>query len=285
VLAVGFEKMFVGDRDRSLAALETAADIEIVGGLGLQFTAIYAMRLRKRIDAGQLSEEDLVAVTVKNHYNGTLNPLAQHQTEVSSAQVRTSRPIADPLTLLMCSSFCDGAAAAVLRRADQHANGRARVWVRASAAASGYSAGPDDNDQPSTATACANAAYEQAGLGPGDVDVAEVHDAMAPGELLYYEQLGFCARGEAGELLASGRTALGGDKPVNPSGGLSARGHPVGATGLAQLAELTWQLRGDAGARQARQPRIALGQNSGGWLGGEPAACNVHILERVEPWD
>jgi acetyl-CoA acetyltransferase len=285
VLAVGFEKMFVGDRDRSLAALETAADIEIVGGLGLQFTAIYAMRLRKRIDAGQLREEDLIAVTVKNHHNGTLNPLAQHQTEVSAAQVKASRPIADPLTLLMCSSFCDGAAAAVLRRADdRQGNGRVRVRVRGSAAASGYSAGPEDDDQPSTATACADAAYEQAGLGLGDVDVAEVHDAMAPGELLYYEQLGFCARGEAGDLMASGRTAIDGDKPVNPSGGLSARGHPVGATGLAQLAELTWQLRGEAGARQVRRPRIALAQNSGGWLGGEPAACNVHVLERVEPW-
>ena len=108
---------------------------------------------------------------------------------------------------------------------------------------------------------------------------------MAPGELLYYEQLGFCEPGGAGELLDSGVTALEGSKPVNPSGGLSSRGHPVGATGLAQLAELTWQLRGEADERQAGLPRIALAQNSGGWLTGEPAACNVHILERTTPWD
>jgi acetyl-CoA acetyltransferase len=158
------------------------------------------------------------------------------------------------------------------------------VRIRAAAAASGYSAGPQDDDQPSTATLCAQSAYEQAGLGPEDVHVAEVHDAMAPGELLYYEQLGLCKPGEAGVLLTSGATAISGSIPVNPSGGLSARGHPVGATGLGQICELTWQLRGEAGPRQTNRPRIALAQNSGGWLGGEPAACNVHILERSDPW-
>ena len=284
-LAVGFEKMFVADRDKSLAALESAADLEITGGLGLQFTAIYAMRLRKRIDAGLLSEQDLLDVTVKNHYNGSLNPNAQHRKQFSAEEVRDSRPIADPLTLLMCSSVCDGAAAVVLRRADDSVDStRPRVRVRASAAASGYTAGPEDDHLPSTATACAQTAYEQAGLGPDEVSVVEVHDAMAPGELLYYEQLGLCQPGEAGVLLSSGATAISGRLPVNPSGGLSARGHPVGATGLAQIAELVWQLRGEAGPRQTNQPRIGLAQNSGGWLGGEPAACNVQILERVDPW-
>jgi acetyl-CoA acetyltransferase len=116
--------------------------------------------------------------------------------------------------------------------------------------------------------------------------VAEVHDAMAPGELLYYEQLGLCAPGGAADLLRSGATALTGRIAVNPSGGLSSRGHPVGATGLAQIAELTWQLRGEAdGRRQVDRPRIALAQNSGGWLEGESAACNIHILERVDPWN
>jgi acetyl-CoA acetyltransferase len=283
VLVVGFEKMFVGDRDRSLAALETAADLEIVGGLGLQFTAIYAMRLRKRIDAGLLSERDLVEVTVKSRHNGSLNPYAQRQEEVSAEQVLGSRPIADPLTLQMCSSFCDGAAAAVLRRADLATpNGRPRVGVRASAAVSGYTAGPEE--EASTATACVEKAYAEAELGPADVEVAEVHDAMAPGELIYYEQLGFCEAGGAGELLASGATAIGGRIPVNPSGGLCSRGHPVGATGLGQIAELVWHLRGEAGPRQGdREPRIALAQNSGGWLTGEPAACNVNVLERKDP--
>jgi acetyl-CoA acetyltransferase len=280
-LAVGFEKMFVGDRDRSLNALESAADIDVVGGLGLQFTAIYAMRVRRRIDAGTLTLDDLVGVTIKNHHNGALNPFAQHRVEVTPEQILESRPIAEPLTLLMCSSLCDGAAAAVVAREGAiPPDGRPGVTIRASAAGSGFAR--VDDDQLSVATACAKAAYEEAGLGPGDLDVVEVHDAMAPGELLYYEQLGLCEPGGAGEFLASGATAVGGRVPVNPSGGLSSRGHPVGATGLAQVAELTWQLRGEAGQRQSREPRIALAQNSGGWLEGEAAACNVHIFERKE---
>jgi acetyl-CoA acetyltransferase len=113
---------------------------------------------------------------------------------------------------------------------------------------------------------------------------AEVHDAMAPGELLYYEQLGFCEPGGASALLASGATQIGGRIAVNSSGGLSSRGHPIGATGLAQICELVWQLRGDAGDRQSGQPRIALAQNSGGWLEGESAASNVHIFERETKW-
>ena len=132
---------------------------------------------------------------------------------------------------------------------------------------------------------CATAAYEEAGIGPGDLDVAEVHDAAAPGELLYYEQLGLCAPGDAPDLLMSGSTAIGGRTPVNPSGGLVARGHATGATGVAQIAELVWQLRGEAAGRQGGTPRMALAQNSGGWYEGDSAACCVHILERRPPWN
>lgn len=278
VLAVGFEKMFVDDRDRSLTALESAADLDVVGGLGLQFTAVYAMRLKKRLSEGSLTMQHLLDVTVKNHYNGSMNPFAMHRRPVTAAEVLESRPIADPLTLLMCSSVCDGAAAVVLRRAGRGS----QIVVRASALASGFTY--SEPAEPSTAAVCAQAAYAEAAVGPEDIDVAEVHDAMAPGELLYYEQLGFCRPGEAGELLESGATALQGRIPVNPSGGLSSRGHPVGATGLAQIAELSWQLRGQAGDRQVDKPRIALAQNSGGWLEGEPAACAVHMLERTRAW-
>jgi len=283
-LAVGFEKMFVEDRDRSLGALESAADLEVVEGLGIQFTAIYAMRLRKLLDEGVLERRHLLDVTVKSHHNGSLNPYAQHRSEVTPEQVADSRPIADPLTLLMCSSICDGAAAVVLTngRTGTADGDRPRVALRAAAARSGFTRSADD--EPSTATECARLAYDEAGLGPDDVDVAEVHDAMAPGELLYYEHMGFCEEGEAGRLLESGATRIEGSLPVNPSGGLCSRGHPIGATGLAQIAELLWQLRGQAEERQVERPRIALAQNSGGWLAGEPAACNVAILERETPW-
>jgi acetyl-CoA acetyltransferase len=283
VLVVGYEKMFVGDTGRSLDALETAADIEVVAGLGLQFTAIYAMRVRKRLDAGSLEMRHLVDVAVKSHQNGSLNPYAQHRKVFTAEEIENSSPIAEPLTLFMCSSMSDGAAAAVLVAADHPAaEARARVEVRASALASGYAhVQPDDE---SIVTLCARTAYELAGVGPSDIDVAEVHDAMAPGELLYYEQLGFCDEGQAGELLDSGATRIGGRQPVNTSGGLCSRGHPVGATGLAQIAELVWQLRGEAGERQVQEPRIALAQNSGGWLEGDPAAVAIHILERVRGW-
>ena len=284
VLALGFEKMFVGDRDLTLGALESAADLELVRGLGLQFTAVYGMRLRKRIDDGTLAESDLVDVTVKSHHNASLNPYAQHRRRMTPEQVRGGRPIAEPLTLPMCSSIADGAAAAVLVRAGfgpTRANESVPIVVRGSALMSGFAA---EDGEPTVASACAHRAYEHAGLGPADVDVAEVHDAMAPGELLYYEQLGFCGEGEAPELLRSGATALGGRIPVNPSGGLCSRGHAIGATGLGQIAELVWQLRGEAGERQAGRPRIALAQNSGGWLEGDSAACNVNILERTALW-
>lgn len=283
VLAVGFEKMFVDDRERSLAALESAADLDVVGGLGLQFTAVYALRLRKRLDDGSITLDDLADVSVKSHHNGSLNPNAQYRQEFTRKDILAARPIADPLTLLMCSSISDGAAAAIVTRADRAPKGaRPRVLVRGSAAMSGFAT--DGSNEPSLSAQAATRAYEEAGVGPQDVDVAEVHDAMAPGELLYYEHLGFCAHGGGAELLRSGATQIGGRIPVNPSGGLCSRGHPVGATGLAQIAELTWQLRGEADARQVHEPRLALAQNSGGWLEGESAACNVHILERVTPW-
>jgi acetyl-CoA acyltransferase len=283
VLAVGFEKMFVGDRGRTLAALESAADLDVVSGSGLQFTAVYGMRLRKLMALGTLSMSDLADVTVKSHANGARNPYAQHQKAVTAEEVLGSRPIADPLTLLMCSSICDGAAAVVVARHGRlQGASRPRITIRASQAMSGFTAAM--GGEAALSQYCAAAAYEEARLGPEDIDVAEVHDAMAPAELLYYEQLGFCQAGCAAELLASGATQLTGRLPVNPSGGLSSRGHPVGATGLAQVAELVWQLRGTAGSRQVVRPRIALAQNSGGWLEGESAASNVHILERACAW-
>jgi acetyl-CoA acetyltransferase len=284
VLAVGFEKMFVSDRDRSLSALESAADLDVVAGLGLQFTAVYALRLRKRLDNGSITLSDLANAAVKSHRNGSLNPNAQFRNPVTAEQVLTSRPIAEPLTLLMCSAIADGAAAAVVTRAGVHdRGGRPRVAVRASAAGSGFTS--DGSDEPTTSTVCAMRAYEEAGIGPSDIGLAEVHDAMAPGELLYYEQLGFCEPGGAAELLRSGATQLEGKIPVNTSGGLSSRGHPIGATGIGQIAEVVWQLRGEAGQRQVDRPRFGMAQNSGGWLEGESAATNVHILERIQSWN
>lgn len=278
-LALGVEKMFVGDTPRTLDALQSAADLDVVSGLGLQFTAVYAMRLRAFIEQGHINERHLAEAAVKSHANGALNEYAQFRSPVSAEQVWASRPIAEPLTLLMCSSLSDGAAAAVVTKAGAlESDGRRRVCVRASALRSGMTGASEEH---SAAALCARAAYEEASVGPEDVDIAEVHDAMAPGELMYYESLGLCLPGDAGDFFDSGATQIGGQTPVNTSGGLSSRGHPIAATGIAQIAELTWQLRGQAGRRQSGTPRIAIAQNSGGWLEGDPAACCVHILEAV----
>lgn len=274
-LVVGHEKMYVDDRNASLEALRSASDLEVTTGMGLQFTAIYAMRLQARLAEGSLTLDDLARATVKSHAAGARNPDAQHRREFTSEDVLAARKIADPLTLPMCSSVCDGAAAVIVAHRDAiDSAGRPRVRVRASALGTGTS-----TDDTEVAVAVSRRAYEQSGIGPGDIEVLEVHDAMAPGELLYYEHLGLCERGQAGELLRRGVTDLGGKQPVNPSGGLCSRGHPVGATGVAQLAELTWQLRGQAGARQVEHARTALAQNSGGWADGDSAVCAVHILE------
>lgn len=280
-LVVGFEKMFVGDRDRSLSALESAADLDVVRGLGLQFTAVYAMRIQSLLARGSIAERHLAEVTVKSHDNGSRNPFAQHSKRFSAQEVLSSRMIADPMTLLMCSSLSDGAAAAVVARSGR-VPARVPIRVRASSAGSGVVRYTDED--PTIAELCARAAYEEAGIGPEDLDAVELHDAVAPAELLYYEQLGLCPPGGAGEFFDSGATALAGRVPVNPSGGLCSRGHPTGATGMAQVAELVWQLRGDASGRQIDRPRLALAQNSGGWYEGESAACNVHILERLPAW-
>ncbi|WP_028922677.1 thiolase family protein [Pseudonocardia acaciae] len=276
VLVVGHEKMYHADRTRALEALRSASDLEVTAGLGLQFTAVYAMRLRARLDDGSLTLDDLAAATVKSHAAGARNPYAQHRKEVTADEVLASRMIADPLTLPMCSSISDGAAAVIVARrgAVPGLQGRTSVRVRASALRTSK-----QTDGRSVASRTAADAYDQSGVGPEDVDVLEVHDAMAPGELLYYEHLGLCPEGEGARLLRDGVTGPGGAHEVNPSGGLSSRGHPVGATGVAQIAELTWQLRGQAEQRQVDGARIALAQNSGGWADGDSAVCAIHVLE------
>lgn len=274
-MAVGFEKMFFDDRAKSLDALRSAADLDIMGGLGLQFPAIYAMRLKKRLADGSLTRELLALSAVKAHFFGARNPNAQFRKELTVEQILQSRPIAEPLTLLMCSSIGDGAAAVIVSRRRSDGDVRPSVRVRSSVL---RTAMPDASDA-GVAQMAANGAYEASSVEPSDVDVLEVHDAMAPGELFYYEYLGLCDDGEAGRLLSDGVTTLGGRHVVNPSGGLSARGHPVGASGLAQAAEIVWQLRGEAGARQVKGAQIGITHNSGGWSDGDSAVSVVHVLE------
>ena len=272
VLVVGAEKMF-GDTAKAVAALATSADVEVMSNIGMQFVAVDAIRILEVMAEEDLDESALAWVTVKNHANGVHNPIAQYRKALSMEQVRASRMIADPIRLFMCSAISDGAAAVVLSSRP----GRGAVKVRASAVATSPIRARDGN-RPTPALA-ADAAYRQAGLGPDDMDFAEVHDAVSPAELMYYRDLGFCKPGEVARFVREERAALGGAIPVNPSGGINSRGHPVGATGVAQIAELALQLRGDAGGRQVRDARIGMALNAGGWSGDDPAVCVVHILE------
>jgi len=184
--------------------------------------------------------------------------------------------IAEPLTRMMCSPIGDGAAAVLVTTAEKARQLTTKpVFVRASVLGSSENHAPGE---PGIVTKVAQKAYTMSGVGPQEVDVIEVHDATAPAELLAYEDLGLCNIGDGGKLIDDGVTALGGRVPVNPSGGLLAKGHPVGATGVAQIAEIFWQLRGEAGKRQVPSARVGLTENGGGVINGENAAATVHVF-------
>jgi acetyl-CoA acetyltransferase len=275
-LAVGVEKMNVGDSARSIAALSAVSELEL-SEMGLQFTTSYAIHpkinLKARMQEYGWTVADFAKPAVKNSHNGSLNPLAQYRRPLSIEEVVQSRIVVDPLTLLMCSSISDGAAAAVVCSRDVASRlGKPPIRIASCVLRSGEYRLPDD-ERPDSVTTTANAAYEQAGIGPQDLDVIELHDAMAPSELMLYERLGLCGKGEGPKLIDERVTTLDGRLPVNPSGGLCSRGHPVGATGLLQICELVWQMRGEAAERQIEpRPKVAMAQNQGGLLLGQDSA-------------
>lgn len=266
-LAVGFEKMAVGDTPRTVAAISTGRDLDEVehDHPGWTFMDGYAEKIQAHMAAHGSTADDFARIAVKNRGHATLNPLAQYRDPITVDDVLASRTIAPPLTQLMCAPIGDGAAAVVLGAATGSA-----PRVRASKLVSDSTEGG--------VTAAARAAYELAGVGPEDIDVAEVHDAASPAELVAYEDLLFAAKGEGPVLVRSGATTLGGRLPVNTSGGLVSRGHPIGATGLAMIHEVVLQLRGDAGPRQVTGSQVGLVYNAGGQIRGAPAATAVHIL-------
>lgn len=250
---------------------------------GLNLPGWYALKANRHIEQYGLTKEQLAAVTVKNRRMAAANPLAFFQTPVTIDEVLRSRMIADPLTLLQCCPKADGAAAAILCTAEYAArHGGKPVRIRGMALTSGTAVFTSGNETQSAGRRAVTAAYAQAGVGPENLDVVECHDAFTIGEILYTEELGLCAAGKGGELAASGATSPGGNAPlVNPSGGLLAKGHPLGATGIAQIAELVWQLRGEAGPRQRPHARLAAALAMGaGEFELDANACTVFVLER-----
>jgi acetyl-CoA acetyltransferase len=284
VLVVGVEKLYSTDRAVTYRALNGAADIEWVRSTGVDverdsvfMKEVYAGRLREYAARFPLAPESLARIAVKNRAHAGANPKAQYRDPMTVDDVMGSRLVQDPIRAFMCAPIGDGASAAVVV-AGELAGDRS-VWIRASRT----SMGSPPPRQESTIARLAHAVYADAGLGPGDIDLAEVHDATAFSELLAYEELGLCAPGQGAALADAGETSLGGRVPVNPSGGLESRGHPLAATGVAQIAELTTQLRGEAGTRQVDGARVALAETAGGFVGGDSAAVALTILASEPP--
>ncbi len=244
------------------------------------FMDVYAFAARAHMKKYGSTPRQLAVIASKNHWHSTMNPNAQYTFDVSVDDVLNDRMVSYPLTRAMCAPIGDGAASAILASGDvvKRLGLPARaVKVRASVLASGRTR---TQDEPDIGERAGRIAYEKSGLGPKDIDLAEVHDATAYGELHQTEALGFFPEGEGGVYAERGETRVGGKKPINTSGGLLSRGHPIGASGLAQINELVTQLRGEAGKRQVEGAHIALAENGGGALGNEEAALCIHILEK-----
>ncbi len=279
VLVSGVEKMTDVGGDEATYALGTAADQEYECYHGITFPGLYALIAVAHMHKYGTTRKQLAEVAVKNHRNGSKNPLAQFPFEVTIDDVLNSVRVADPLRILDCSPITDGAAAAIICPVELAKKlKKPVVKIIGSGHATDYIAISQRKDMTwlESTYRAGKSAYEMAGKSPDDIDVFEVHDCFTIAELCVMEALGIVDKGKSGEAVERGRTALEGDIPVNPSGGLKSKGHPVGATGIAQVVEIVKQLREESGKRQVRGARIGLTQN----MGGSGASTAVHIFER-----
>jgi acetyl-CoA acyltransferase len=308
-LAIGAEKLYNEDKQKMFGAFSTGVDVENISGLLTSwmnvlgdlkldlpksqdsdgvgknrsaFMDIYAGMCRWHMATYGTTQRQLAVIASKNHFHSSLNPYAQFQNEMSVEEILNARPVTYPLTVPMCAPIGDGAAAAILCSTEflKNLKNPRPVKVLASLLGSGTNRGIAEEEQ-DIAVRLSRRAYAMAGVGPKDINLAEVHDATAFGELHQTEALGFCPKGEGGPFAESGATRLDGKMPINTSGGLESRGHPIGASGLGQINELVSQLRHEAGSRQVEGCRLALAENGGGNLGFEEAAMGIHILEKM----
>ncbi len=275
VLIVGIQKMGKGVLGPEILDLPEADKIQRSMGL-LSLPSKYAMIARRHMEEFGTTVEQLAQVSVKNHKHGALNPYSQHQREFTLEEVLGSRMISDPLTLYQCAPTGDGVAALVLCAEDVAKKYSSKPKVKmAGAALCSQVYVPDDPTSIHAFTVKASReAYEMAGCGPEDLDVIELHDCFSIAEICHYENLGLCAKGDGGRLIDEGATEIGGRIPVNTSGGLLSRGDPTGATGVGQVVEIAWQLRGEAGKRQVPDAKVGLTHNLTGLV------CSVQVLTR-----
>jgi len=309
VMALGVEKLYNEDKLKTFKAYNAGVDVEgikahfanwykVLENLNLEipqdqdnpdgagssrsaFMDVYAGWARWHMDTHGTTQQQLAVIASKNHFHSSMNTYAQFQNEMSVEEILGAKPVTYPLTVPMCAPVGDGGAAAVVCSEGylKKLVAPRPVKIRASVLGSGTNR-PIDREDLDVGVKLSRRAYELAGVGPEDIDTAEVHDATSFGELHQTEALGFCPLGEGGPFAESGATKLGGKIPINTSGGLESRGHPVGASGLGQIFELVTQLRHEAGNRQVESCRLALAENGGGNLAFEEAAMGIHILER-----
>lgn len=280
VIVGGIEKMNDVGGSAATETLATAADQEWEAFFGATFPGLYAMIAKRHMHEFGTTKEDLARVAVKNHQNGAKNPFAQYQKEISMDIALNAAPVAEPLGLMDCSPVTDGAAAVVLCAADRVKDfSGTPIKILGSGQASDTLSlhGRRDITTLDATVYAGKMAYKQANLKPTDIDFAEVHDCFTIAEICAIEDLGFVKKGEGGKAVENKITTLNGSLPVNTSGGLKSKGHPVGATGVAQIVEVTKQLRGEADKRQVKNAQIGLAHN----VGGSGATCVVHILEAM----
>jgi len=279
VLVSGVEKMTDVGGDEATYALGTAADQEYEGYHGLTFPGLYALMARAHMEAYGTTREQLAMVSVKNHHNGSMNPKAQFPFEVTVEQVINSVKVAEPLNILDCSPITDGAAAAIIcpvEMARELEKPVVKIIGSGHATDSIALAQRKDVTWLEATYLAGKRAYDMAGLRPENIDLVEVHDCFTIAEICVTEALGFFEKGKGGPAVEAGDTALDGKIPVNTSGGLKSKGHPVGATGIAQVIEIVEQLRGEAGDRQLKDPKVGMTQN----MGGSGASTVCHIFEK-----
>lgn len=304
-LAIGAEKMNVPDRAGAMALFEAGWDVaradenylrlmEMGEGVAVpedsesdkpysRFMGIYAALSRHHMKTWGTTQRQIAAVSAKNHQHSAHNPNSQFRKPFTVEQVLAAPPITYPLTLPMCAPLSDGAAAVIVcteEGLERIGADRDRCVRIAASVMRSFSGRSLDRPDLHVGRLAADTAYEVAGLGPADMDVAEVHDATAMGEIIQTENLGLAGPGQGGACAERGDFTIGGRIPVNPSGGLESKGHPIGASGLGQLHELVTQLRGEAGTRQVAGARHAIQENGGGFLGIEEAAVAIHILTK-----
>jgi acetyl-CoA C-acetyltransferase len=277
VVTAGVEKMTSQSTPRVTEILAGAGDMSGEGRAGATFPALFGMIARRHMHQYGTTREQLAAVAVKNHANGAKNPLAHMRKVITLEQALAGKPVAEPLTLYDCSLISDGAAAVVIAPLDLAARYNSR-FARVLAVTQTSDHVALDSKQDITlfpaVKAAGEKAYAMAGLGPKDIEVAELHDCFTIAEIVASEDLGFVAKGDGGKFAEAGCSAINGRLPINTSGGLKSKGHPVGATGVGQICDIVMQLRGDAGERQVARHRIGLTEN----LGGSGATCVVSIL-------